>query len=396
MAVVTHYETLKVSRSASVDVIRAAYRALAQRYHPDRNLNNPEAVLMMQLINVAYNTLTDPKKRMEHDAWITQQEPRKLAPVSQVPPEEQAKRDKLQKEITAWEAFAAKEAKEAESVRAKAAKAAQQAAAAGAAEKAKWNAYAKQAAEEATAAEAKAANTLKYANEKIAALGGIRAAPPPEKKVTTHYDTLGLARNAPLEVIKAVHKMLAMKYQPNESGTTPEALQMTQILNDSYKILSDPAKRAEHDAWIAQQEPKAAPDPAAAGAPRKTTAREVEFQAQADKLAKEAAALKAWAEQADAQAKEAEAKAAKSAKDAAAKAKDKDAAAWATFAAKEAANAKEMRDRATKAAEKAQAEGERAAQAVQQAVIEKQRAVREAAERIAEEEKNRALWEKNK
>ncbi|MEZ0224377.1 MAG: DnaJ domain-containing protein, partial [Alphaproteobacteria bacterium] len=294
MAVVTHYDTLKVSRNASVDVIRAAYRALAQRYHPDRNLDNPEAVLMMQLINIAYNTLTDPKKRMEHDAWITHQEPKKVAPVSNVPPEEQAKRDKIQKEITAWEAFAAKETKEAESVRAKAGKAAQQAAAAGAAEKAKWDAYAKQAAAEATAADAKAANTLKYANEKIAALGGARAAAPTgEKKITTHYDTLGLARNAPLEVIKAVHKMLAMKYQPTESGSTPEALQMTQILNDAYKILSDPAKRAEHDAWIAKQEPKKEPEPAAAaGAPHKTTAREVEFQAQADKLAKEATALK--------------------------------------------------------------------------------------------------------
>jgi curved DNA-binding protein CbpA len=398
MAVVTHYDTLKVSRTASVDVIRAAYRALAQKYHPDRNLNNPEAVLMMQLINIAYNTLTDPKKRMEHDAWIAHQEPKKVVQAAQVPPEEQAKRDKIQKEITAWEAFAAKEAKEAESVRIKANKAAQQAAAAGAAEKAKWNAYAKQAADEAKAAEEKAANTLKYANEKIAALGGVRAAAAPvEKKITTHYDTFGIARNAPLEVIKAVHKVLAMKYQPTESGTTPEAAQMTQMLNDAYKILSDPAKRAEHDAWIAQQEPKKAPEPAAAtGAARKTTAREVEFQAQADKLAKEAAALKAWAEQADAQAKEAEAKAAKASKDAAAKATDKDAAKWAAFAQKEAASAKEARDRASKAAEKARGEQERAEEAARLAAMEKQRAIREAAEKAAEDEKNRALWEKNK
>ncbi|TAL38607.1 MAG: J domain-containing protein [Alphaproteobacteria bacterium] len=397
MAVVTHYDTLKVSRTAPVEVIRAVYKALAQKYHPDRNLNNPEAVLMMQLINIAYNTLTDARKRAEHDAWIAQQEPKKPAAAAPAAPTEaQIKNEKILKEVSAWEAFAAKEVKEAEAFREKANKAAQQAAAAGRNEKTKWDAYAKQAAADATAAEAKAVNTRKYANEKIAALGVRPAAPPPaEKKITTHYDTLFVARNASVEVIKAAHKTLALKYQPTEGGTTAEAAQMLQILNDAYKILTDAAKRAEHDAWIAKQEPQKKEDPAAAG-PRKTTAREAEFQAQADKLAKDAGALKAWAEQADVQAKEAEAKAAKAGKDAAAKAKDKDAAAWATFAAKEAANAKEMRDRANKAAEKAKAEQERAEEAARLAAMEKQRAVREAAEKAAEDEKNRALWEKNK
>jgi DnaJ-class molecular chaperone len=398
MAVVTHYDTLKVSRTAPVEVIRAVYKALAQKYHPDRNLDNPEAVLMMQLINIAYNTLTDARKRAEHDAWIAQQEPKKAAPAAPAAPTEaQAKNEKLLKEVSAWEAFAAKEQKEAEAFREKANKAAQQAAAAGKHEKAKWDAYAKQAAADATAAEAKAVSTRKYANDKIAALGvkPAAAAAVSEKKIVTHYDTLFVARNSSVEVIKAAHKTLALKYQPTEGGTTAEAAQMLQILNDAYKILTDAAKRAEHDAWIAKQQPQKKEDPAAAG-PRKTTAREVEFQATADKIVKEAAALKAWAEQADVQAKEAEAKAAKAAKDAAAKAKDKDAAAWVTFAAKEAANAKDMRDRATKAAEKARGEQERAEEAVRLAAIEKQRAVREAAERIAEEEKNRALWEKNK
>ena len=398
MALVTHYSTLKVSPNASQDVIRAAYHALAQKYHPDRNMNAPESVLMMQLINIAYNTLSDVKKRMEHDAWIDSQTPRPTPPpAAQLSPEEKAKREKHLNEITAWEAFADKEKKEAETLRAKATKAAQQAAAAAPADKAKWDAYAKQAAGEAVAAEAKAANTAKYANEKIAALGvkPLAAAAPPPKKVQTHYDTFAVARDAPVEVIKGVHKMLAMKYQQGETGPTAENTQMTQILNEAYKILTDPQKRAEHDAWIAAQEPKKAPAPAETG-PRRTTAREAEFEATAAKIAKEAAAFTAAAEQAAAQARDAEAKAAKAQKDAAAKAKDKDADKWAAFAAKEAAAAKDARDRAAKAADKAKAEQDRASQAAQQAALEKQRAAREASEKIEEDEKNRKLWEKHK
>lgn len=394
MSLVTHYDTLKVCRTAPTDVVRAAYRALAQRFHPDRNLNNPEAVLMMQLINIAYNTLTDERKRADHDAWIATQEPKKAAPVQQLTPEQQAKRDKNIKEITAWESFVAKEAKEAEAVRAKATKAAQQAAAAAASEKAKWDAYAKQTAEEAKAADAKAAKAAQQAREKIAALGGMPV-PVVEKKIVTHYDTLFVDRTAPIEVIKAAHKVLAMKYQPTESGASAEAIQMTQVLNEAYKILSDGQKRAEHDAWIAAQEPKKAPAVANESA-RKTTAREAEFQAQADKYAKDAAAFKAWAEQAAGQAAEAEAKAAKAQKDAAAKAKDKDADKWAAFAAKEAAAAKEARDRATKAAEKAAGAKEQAEQAAQQVALVKQQAEREAADKVAEEAKTRALWDKHK
>ena len=37
----THYDNLKVARNAPPEVIRAAYKALAQKYHPDRNSNNP-------------------------------------------------------------------------------------------------------------------------------------------------------------------------------------------------------------------------------------------------------------------------------------------------------------------------------------------------------------------
>lgn len=68
----THYDNLKVSHSAPAEVIRAAYRVLAQRYHPDVN-RSPEAEAIMKVINEAYAVLSDPRRRAEHDAWIKTQ-----------------------------------------------------------------------------------------------------------------------------------------------------------------------------------------------------------------------------------------------------------------------------------------------------------------------------------
>lgn len=66
----SHYDTLEVSRNASPEVIRAAYRSLIQRYHPDKNPNNAEAAVKAQKVSVAYAILSDPKKRAEYDATL--------------------------------------------------------------------------------------------------------------------------------------------------------------------------------------------------------------------------------------------------------------------------------------------------------------------------------------
>lgn len=66
----THYDTLKVSRDAPIEVIRAAYRALSQKYHPDRNPTDSAAADFMGLLNNAYEILSDPDRRHAHDAWI--------------------------------------------------------------------------------------------------------------------------------------------------------------------------------------------------------------------------------------------------------------------------------------------------------------------------------------
>ncbi|MDO4442050.1 MAG: DnaJ domain-containing protein [Moraxella sp.] len=72
----TYYDNLKVTRNADIAVIKAAYKALAQKYHPDRNPDDPEAERIMKLINKAYEVLSDPVRRAEHDRWIDEQERR--------------------------------------------------------------------------------------------------------------------------------------------------------------------------------------------------------------------------------------------------------------------------------------------------------------------------------
>jgi curved DNA-binding protein CbpA len=69
----SHYDNLKVARSAPVEVIRAAYRALAKQYHPDQN-PSPDAARVMKLLNAAWEVLGDPVQRAQHDVWIASQE----------------------------------------------------------------------------------------------------------------------------------------------------------------------------------------------------------------------------------------------------------------------------------------------------------------------------------
>lgn len=70
----THYDSLKVSRTAPIEVIKAAYKTLAQKYHPDKNQCNAEAALIMEKINVAYDILSNPLKREEYDTWLKYKE----------------------------------------------------------------------------------------------------------------------------------------------------------------------------------------------------------------------------------------------------------------------------------------------------------------------------------
>ncbi|HEX8613605.1 MAG TPA: J domain-containing protein [Telluria sp.] len=70
----THYDNLKVARLAPQEVIRAAYKALSQKYHPDKNPGDDKAARIMAILNSAYGTLSDPVRRKEHDEWIAAEE----------------------------------------------------------------------------------------------------------------------------------------------------------------------------------------------------------------------------------------------------------------------------------------------------------------------------------
>jgi curved DNA-binding protein CbpA len=60
-----HYAVLGVAPTADPEVIRAAYRVLAQRHHPDRNANTDGSAMVR--LNQAYNVLSCPKRRAEFD-----------------------------------------------------------------------------------------------------------------------------------------------------------------------------------------------------------------------------------------------------------------------------------------------------------------------------------------
>jgi hypothetical protein len=76
----THYDNLNVSRDAPANVIRAAYKVLCQKYHPDKYTGGAEeAIRIMKVINGAYAVLSDTGKRLQYDHWITQQERRQAS-----------------------------------------------------------------------------------------------------------------------------------------------------------------------------------------------------------------------------------------------------------------------------------------------------------------------------
>jgi molecular chaperone DnaJ len=63
-----YYDVLGVSRTASADDIKKAYRKLAMQYHPDRN-SEPDAEARFKQVTEAYEVLCDPEKRALYDRY---------------------------------------------------------------------------------------------------------------------------------------------------------------------------------------------------------------------------------------------------------------------------------------------------------------------------------------
>ena len=65
------YEVLEVSRDATQDDIKRAYRRLAREHHPDANPDDPHAEARFKELASAYEVLSDPDKRAKYDRFGT-------------------------------------------------------------------------------------------------------------------------------------------------------------------------------------------------------------------------------------------------------------------------------------------------------------------------------------
>lgn len=71
----------------------------------------------------------------------------------------------------------------------------------------------------------------------------------------THYDNLQVTRSASNKVIKAAYKSLAHEWHPDRNHDRPkEAEQNIKIINEAYRVLSNPERRRQHDLWIQKKE----------------------------------------------------------------------------------------------------------------------------------------------
>jgi hypothetical protein len=68
----THYDTLQVAADASPEDVKAAYRRMAQKFHPDRHQGKDAAAAVMARINAAYEILSNAQRRADYDSALAE------------------------------------------------------------------------------------------------------------------------------------------------------------------------------------------------------------------------------------------------------------------------------------------------------------------------------------
>ena len=66
----SYYQDLDVDPQASSREIKEAFYKLSKEYHPDRNVDNPDALKRFQAISEAYELLSNPQKRIKYDKGV--------------------------------------------------------------------------------------------------------------------------------------------------------------------------------------------------------------------------------------------------------------------------------------------------------------------------------------
>lgn len=84
-----YYSILQVAPTAEKEIIEAAYKRLALKYHPDHN-SSPDATERMKAINQAFEVLSDPVKRAQYDFFRNRREEAAAASETSAPPHDNA------------------------------------------------------------------------------------------------------------------------------------------------------------------------------------------------------------------------------------------------------------------------------------------------------------------